>query len=399
MRDEAVRYRLDQGQVSAVFRLLGVVPNGRFVTVSESDAIPRDVLEGSGLLDTSTGLPVPVLGTAMRILAAPERVLVARVNVRGVAEWDVTHLVSRSTGGPYVAVATPDTDLDLLVLPTEYEVAALLDGLFDLTTLPSRPVAPDVVVSFDGWIGVLAAADAQRSAELAAQLDRRPAPDARFDAGELHKQLASGTTGDDTRWAVTAFTPISPFELRAAPPSGSAMMEGLKEADLVEVDGADTRLSDLGWDVTQLCSDAIKWGSVTLSSTASSPDVRMAEVTVVRTPLRLGLGFWNGEDESREVTLLEPESEVAVEMIRRLLLIPVPSPEEVGSASSCPSCGAPVEPGQRFCARCGSSLEPAAAPKELACPSCGVDVDLNQGAFCWSCGAAVGSPPNGGDAP
>jgi hypothetical protein len=399
MRDEAVRYRLDQGQVAAVLRLLGVVPNGRFVTVSESDASPRDVLEGSGLLDTSTGLPVPVLATAMQIVAAPERVLAARVNVRGVPEWDVTHLVSRSTGGPYVAAATPDNDLDLLVLQTEYEVAALLDGLFDLTTLPSRPVAPDVVVSFDGWIGVLAAVDAQRSAELAAQLDRRPAPDAELDAGELQDQLASGTTGDDTRWAVTAFTPISPFDLRTTPPSGSAMVEGLKEAALVEVDGTDLRLNVLGSDVAGLCSEAIKWGSVTLSFTASSPDVRMAEVTVVRTPLRLGLGFWNGEDGAREITLLEPESEVAVEMLRRLLLIPVPSLDEAGSAFSCPSCGASGEPGQRFCAKCGSSLEPAAAPKESACPSCGVDTDPTEDAFCWNCGAGLGTSRSGGDAP
>lgn len=399
MRDEAVRYRLDQDQVAAVFSLLGVAPNGRFTTASESTAAPTDVLEEGGLLDTSTGLPVPALAAAMQIVAAPERVLAARVNVRGVPEWDITHVVSRSSGGPYVAVATPDNDLDLLVLPTEYEVAALLDGLFDLTTLPSRPVGPDVVMSFDGWIGVLAAADAQRSAELSAQLDRRPAPDVRFDAEELLQQLASGIAGDDTRWAVTAFTPISPFDLRTAPPSSSAMLEGLKEAALVETGGADVRPSDLGRDVTQLCGEGIKWGSVTLSYTALNRDVRMAEVTVVRTPLRLGLGFWNGEDESREITLLEPESEVAVEMLRRLLLIPVPSLDEAGPTFACPSCVAPAEPGQRFCARCGSSLEPEAAPEESSCPSCGVDIDLSKGSFCWNCGAAVGSPPSEGGAP
>lgn len=399
MRDEAVRYRLDQDQVSAVLSLLGVVPDGRFVTVSDLAATPRGVLEGSGLLDTNTDMPVQVLDAAIRIVAAPERVLTARVNVRGVEEWDITHLAAGSTGGPYVAVATPDEGLDILVLSAEYEVAAVLDGLFDLTTLPSRPVSPDSVISFDGWIGALAAADAQRSAELAAQLGRQPVPDARFEAPGLQDQVASGVVGNDTQWAITAFTPISPFDLRATPPSGSAMVEDMKEAGLVEADGAYLRLNSLGADVVGLCSEVIKWGGVTLSFTGSSPDVRMAEITVLRSPLRLGLGFWNGEDGAREITLLEPESEVAVEMLRRLLLIPVPAPTAKAEGSVCPDCGAVAEPGQRFCAKCGSNLEPAPAPKAPPCPSCGAEVDLNKGAFCSQCGAPVAGPPTDGGAP
>jgi len=399
MRDAAVRYRLDQDQVAAVLNLLGVVPDGRFVTVSDVAATPRGVLEGSGLLDTNTDMPVQVLDSAIRIVAAPERVLAARVNVRGVEEWDITQVAAGSTGGPYVVVATPGDGLDILVLSTEYEVAALLDGLFDLTTLPSRPVAPDFMISFDGWIGVLAAADAQRSAVLAAQLGRQPVPDARFDALGLQDQVASGVVGNDTQWAITAFTPISPFDLRTAPPSGSAMVEGMKEAGLVEADGEYLRPNSLGTDVVGLCSEVIKWGGVTLSFTGSSPDVRMAEITVLRSPLRLGLGFWNGEDDAREVTILEPESEVAAEMLRRLLLIPVPAPTAKAEGSACPDCGAVAEPGQRFCAKCGSNLEPTAAPKVPACPSCGAEVDLNEGAFCSQCGAPVAGAPNEGGAP
>ena len=399
MRDNAVRYRLDQDQVSAVLSLLGVVPDGRFVTVSELAATPQELLEGSGLVDTSTGMPVQVLDAAIRIVAAPERILAARVNVRGVEEWDITHLAAGSTGGPYVAVATSGGGLDMLVLSTEYEVAALLDGLFDLATLPSRPVSPDSVISFDGWIGVLAAADAQRSAELAAQLGRHPVPDARFDAAGLQDQVASGVVGNDTQWAITAFTPISPFDLRTAPPSGSAMVEDMIEAGLVKADGAYLRMNSLGADVVGLCREVIKWGGVTLSYTGSSPDIRMAEMTVLRSPLRLGLGFWNGEDGARDVTLLEPESEVAVEMLRRLLLIPVPALTAKAEGSACPGCGAVAEPGQRFCAKCGSNLEPAPAPKTPACPSCGAEVDLNEGAFCSQCGAAVGGARNEGGAP
>ncbi|MEA2024186.1 MAG: zinc ribbon domain-containing protein [Actinomycetota bacterium] len=398
MHDESVRYELSDSQTSALLGLMGVVPDGRFVAASETSTPPLSVLEGSGLVGEAGTEPVPALGAAMRVVAAPSRVLSVRVGVPGVEEWAITHVAAGPNGGPYVMIAALSDGLDLLVMASEYEVAALLDGLLDLTTLPTRPVSPDVTVPFDGWIGLLAATDVHRSTALTAQLERRPTPTPQFDADALQAQVTAGLGGSDTRWAVTAFTPLSPFDLRSAPPDGPAMVSGMTEAKLVEPAGNALQPTVLGSNLVELCGEVIKWSSVTLTFADGDPAVRMGELTILRSPVRLGLGFWNGEDGAREVTLVEPEAEVAVEMLRRLLLIPTPTPVVITGGPHCPNCGAAIETGERFCGSCGQSLEEADDPGVMTCSSCGAEIDLDRGPFCPSCGAATG-PPSGGGAP
>jgi membrane protease subunit (stomatin/prohibitin family) len=68
-------------------------------------------------------------------------------------------------------------------------------------------------------------------------------------------------------------------------------------------------------------------------------------------------------------------------------------------AAACPSCGAPVTPGLKFCGNCGSALAEAPGftptPAPMACPSCGSS--LAPGArFCGECGnhlPAAAPPP------
>lgn len=70
-----------------------------------------------------------------------------------------------------------------------------------------------------------------------------------------------------------------------------------------------------------------------------------------------------------------------------------------GVARSCPGCGQPYEPGDRFCVRCGASLPDLASPQTpdapegarsaavagLACPSCGAALRPGD-QFCAGCG-------------
>jgi hypothetical protein len=394
MKPETARYRLDADQVATLVQLCGVEPDGRLIAPASPPA--PSSLEGTGLLDASGTRPVPILEAAIEIVARPSRVLSVRVVVPGTAEWDITHVVANAEGGPYVVVAGSEGALDLLVLPSEYELAAVLDGLFDLTTLPTRPVAPDALVSFDGWIGVLAAADVGRSGYLSAQLERHDAPELRFAAADLEHAVASGLPASDTRWAVTAFTPLSLFDLRTAPPSGAAMVAGMTNAGLIEPEGAVLRTTALGDDLVNLCRDAIKWGSATLTFADGDSAVRLGEVSVVRSPLRVGLAFWNGDDVARTVTLVEPEAEVAVEMLRRMLLIPPPTSVPAVQEARCSACGAAIEAEQGFCAKCGSDLGVAVPSPAATCPQCGGGIDLEHDAFCATCGAPVSRPPNRG---
>jgi len=61
----------------------------------------------------------------------------------------------------------------------------------------------------------------------------------------------------------------------------------------------------------------------------------------------------------------------------------------VAVSNKCPSCGAPYQPGQRFCLQCGAPLgQPAAqpAPEVQSCPNCHAAVPAGS-RFCPFCGA------------
>lgn len=394
MHDAPVRYRLDKRQASALFQIVGVAPDARLVAPAESVAHPAGVLSGSEFLDAAGTRPVPVLDAALRIVASPSRIMTVRVSVPGIDQCNVTGVAAGPTGGPYVMVATPDDGLDLVVLSSEYEVAALLDGFLDLSTLPIRPVSPDVVLSFAAWVGMLAAVDVRRRAALKATLDRHPSPDGPFDAADLSAQLEGGLAANDTDWAVTAFVPLSPVDLRSEPPTGSAMTRAMENAGLVEIDGEQCVFTELGADLAELVGSVIKWGSVTLTSAGLNPDVRMGELSILRAAFRLGLGFWNEETAGFEATLVEPEADAAVEMVRRMLLLPLPPSIPTPTVETCSGCGAAVADGQRFCAGCGQDLQAGGETPTIACPACGADFDPDFGRFCAACGAAVAPPPD-----
>ena len=70
-----------------------------------------------------------------------------------------------------------------------------------------------------------------------------------------------------------------------------------------------------------------------------------------------------------------------------------------GADRACPACGAPYQPGDRFCVRCGQTLpqqEAAPAPAQGAvCPSCGAAL-REEDLFCARCGYRLPTPTGGG---
>ncbi len=95
------------------------------------------------------------------------------------------------------------------------------------------------------------------------------------------------------------------------------------------------------------------------------------------------MGLIDEEDFNR--TKADLVAEVA-EVMRGLEGIPGDHtpPESGDSASGCPHCGAPIEPGTRFCTQCGTAMTPPMA----VCPGCGAAVSSGD-RFCASCGRGL----------
>jgi len=91
------------------------------------------------------------------------------------------------------------------------------------------------------------------------------------------------------------------------------------------------------------------------------------------------------------------QASAEIERLRAVVEQMKAAPAVVGS---CPSCGAPVTPGLRFCGSCGAPLVMQAPPAPVgsACPTCGAPLGPSA-RFCGECGtpmpaaAAPGPPP------
>ena len=95
------------------------------------------------------------------------------------------------------------------------------------------------------------------------------------------------------------------------------------------------------------------------------------------------------KSEPEPTSMLEPspDPEPATE--------PLPEASASESASeaaptimTCPFCGAPRKPTDKFCMKCGHKLDPLASASELVCPSCGAPRKPSD-KFCMKCGAKL----------
>lgn len=81
---------------------------------------------------------------------------------------------------------------------------------------------------------------------------------------------------------------------------------------------------------------------------------------------------------TRKATAAEDDLERRVQALRKARR----QPAKAGAAAGghCPRCGAPYDPGDKFCAKCGASLAEA-----RVCPHCGAPYDPGD-KFCAKCG-------------
>lgn len=354
------RYRLNREQLAAVLDLAGIIPSGRLLSPVPAVADPRSVLDSTDLISGDSEV-APVLREAISILARPVRVFHVIATVPGADEWADLYLAAPETAGPYVHGRQTEDGLDLTILATDLEAVTVIDRLLRLTGFASQAFEPDIALSLEGWVGLLAAVDVERQRNLQAQLARQTFPSSvTFSSDDLETQLTTGLDTTDTRWAVTTAIPVAPVRLADCNLGGETLLGHLESLQLVVPADGTYRLSDLGRHLAELISQTVVVGSLTLTLDHSGRLTRAGEVLVYRTPTRLAVGLWTGTVDDPVLTIVEPTGDFAVGMIKKILESSVSLPRllEPTDTPLCPKCGAEAIPEGRFCTRCGTAIKP-----------------------------------------
>jgi len=308
MTNIAARYRLTEPQAAAAIAVAGLRPSGVVLGRPEPVGDPVAALAGTDYVDAAGAL-LPALAAALQILSHPDRVMAAMASVVGSNEWRRLQVPANDNG--YVVRARDEAGLDLMFGSTSTAVATVLDDFFDLTTFPSPSAETEVALGAAGWWGLLAAADIRRTDLLRADLERSKArPTVVTEAG-IAGALADGAAATDTRWLVTALTPLSPVP--ASGVDGAAALTDLVTAGLAGGDGA---LTETGADVADGLLQTAVFGAVTQAMVMDEEKVRVGEMTLFRGPTRLLVGLWADLGSDPRVTLVEPAPETALAMLR-----------------------------------------------------------------------------------
>ncbi len=335
----SIRYRLSRSEVAAVLAAIGVEADGLLLGLHDRSDDPIPVLRASDLVDDQDQVH-PFLRDAMVVAARPGRTIHAVTSVPGADEWVDLLIGASQRGGPYVTIDATDDGVDLYAVETAMEIAAVLDDLFRLTSYPTHPVDPDVVLDVPAWVGLLAVSDVRRLRRLRNDLRRRPDAAEPMSVIDVDGAITVGLDSTDSRWAVSAAVPIAPVSLRQRRVRPAQAVEKLLELGLVKGDESAFDVTPLGEHLVELIEQAIVFGSITLTYRRPDREVRGGEMIVYRTPTRLAVGVWTGTSTSPRLIITEPMAEGAVSMVRRLVDLSV----QQSPTAQAPSAGVVDEP-------------------------------------------------------
>ena len=198
----------------------------------------------------------------------------------------------------------------------------MVDEVLDLTTFPGQPEGDLVELGADAWAALVAAADVDREHHLRADLSRdgNPPP-VTLGAAQLDGALDMGLDRADSRWAVTALGVVNAVDLRESTGRMAAGLDELARAGLVAPAGVGFGFTVKGAAIVEALVNAVRVGSITPALVDGERRVRLGELTVIRSPLVLLLGIWNGLGEEPKITLIQPDASSAVQYIAELMAI------------------------------------------------------------------------------
>ena len=396
---------LDRGDLSTLIQLTGIAPamcSPLLGIVAEAepadDSRVREQIATTGWLSDG-----PESGLTDEALAAVVSLLRPAISGRAVLgtrqEIGVLGLYAANPAGPYVALSEALGTGEYLITPGR-AFSDLSNAVTEQVLLGPMEASMSFGAEFDaGEFAVLSAVlDWRTRTLLQATLDRDPSPDVQFTAREAWEMLVEGASSDDPAWAVTLFMSLVPqVEINISEDKVEAALGRLSEAGLVSAAG------ERGWRFSELLESLAEslqpfgsYAAVHLEAWDGDEPIEASHLAFVRGPFALVVIRPMTEGGLHTVTV---DAITDIELAD-LLTDLAATPSVAGTATAapvCPHCGAQVERDQKFCAKCGEDLGNVGLAGATRCPSCGADVDLNEGAFCSQCGAPVaGLPADGG---
>ena len=319
------RFRLATGQVAAALTIAGIRPSPHSGLPDPPPARqPARLLAGSGVV-TPNGALVPEFDRALRIAAAPVRVLLVNATRAGDIGWVTTSFL-RGDDGPYVVQSRDGDVYDFAVVPTPEEAAVAVDHLISLSALAAVE-APSVDLDLAGFVALAAAADCVQASRLQARLARQPDPPPPFSAAHLEQQLAAGMASADTRWAVTASRLTSPVNIHAATGRLEAGAQSLASLGIVSTSATGFSFTAGGQVIADALSQLVTVGSLSAGVVAGDGRLVVGHVSVFRSATSIWLAAWRrvlANDAS--VHLFAPSSAGALRLVEGLLQAHEPAP-------------------------------------------------------------------------
>lgn len=396
---------LDRGDVATLIQLSGVDPAMcspllEVIAAAEpvEESAVRQKLQSVGWLtgDTPAGLSEEARA-AMTSLLRPT--ISGRAVLGTRRTFGVLGLYAADPGEEYVALSESG---DGYLITPDRTFGDLSTAVTGQVLLGPLEISMDFGAEFDpeGFAALAAILDCRTRMLLQATLDRNPYPDVRFDAREAWEMLVEGTSSDDPAWGVSLFRSLVPqvdFDLS----------EELVAAALVRLaeSGHVTAAGEGGWRFSELLesfADAVQpfgsYAGVHLEAWNGDEPIEAAHLAIVRGPFALVV-MRPMIDGGRRTVAVDAITDIELaDLLTELAVTPIAA--DAGTAgSACPSCGGQVGDGQSYCAACGANLGNSTPEGRQPCPSCGVDTDPTEDAFCWNCGAGLRTSPSGGDAP
>lgn len=320
----AERIRCTEADLSAAYRMQGLrPPDGS----GDGSAATASISPDSGLVG-SHGSLTAVARMILPVLAHPQRIITVSSTTVGQATANAAMILAPYSGGPYVVRGDRDGQVDLVALDSSTAVVSLLDELMMITGLPTTSRVADVHLDRTTWRGLLAAADAERAAQLESQLARGADPTPTFDAARLEHLIDQALDADDTRWILGAEALVDRSFVEEGRGTGSETQSGLLASGLAEPVGNMARLTNAGRAWTGKLSTFVRLSHVRILQVIDGAPVDVVGMTFFRSPTDVVVA----QTGTNDVTLMTLHADVATATLRAALQGPAAT--DVGTQST-----------------------------------------------------------------